>query len=177
MPRSATVERGGPSVFTAVASLATSAAPAFAQYDPVRAPSAAAPPPAGAATAKSRRGNPVLMIRRLSPIVIATGIALATPARAEVVTLECTNISLPGGTPYTADIDFATSVVRELSTTYRIDQVTDRYIYYGSSRHIYGAIGSPFRIDRKTGMQESQNVVTHEFAPIAKCIRLEGNVF
>lgn len=98
------------------------------------------------------------------------GITLAAGARAEAVTLECTWAGPPdtimSSDQPTVDVDLRAGVVRGPHAVHRIDQVTDRYVYYGSY----------WRIDRKTGSIEGLNLQTHAFGLQYKCRRVEGNV-
>lgn len=109
--------------------------------------------------------------------VLALGLS-GGPALAEVVTLRCTYLSpqlaATGGAP-TVDVDFDGGVVRFPTVTYRIDQVTDRYIFYGAGLDAR-INGSAFRLDRKTGVMDSRNVSTNQFMPQLQCQRVTGSV-
>ena len=114
-------------------------------------------------------------------IVLASALTLSFlmgQARAEVVTLRCTYLSpqlaSAGGTP-TVDVDFDGGMVRFPTVNYRIDQVSDRYILYGSGLDARIS-GSTFRLDRKSGVMESKNVGTGQFVAQMQCQRITGSV-
>lgn len=109
--------------------------------------------------------------------ILAAAVAFATPALAEVVTLQCVN--LPGaplaGTQFTVDFDLDAGVVRFTNgITYRVDNVTDRYVYYGSREIQINE--SPYRLDRKTGVMEDLSATRHIWGPQANCRRVQGKV-
>lgn len=116
----------------------------------------------------------------LAMIGLAAVLTPAAPARAQVVTLQCTfvpQMGAPiGGTQYTVDIDLTAGLVRYANgVTYRIDEVTDRYVYFGSDTRAYGN-ASPWRLDRRTGVTEARSRAG-AFSTQSACRRVQGTVF
>ncbi|HWI26489.1 MAG TPA: hypothetical protein VN668_05925 [Stellaceae bacterium] len=119
---------------------------------------------------------------RVSALAILLGtslLVLGIPAWADPVTLRCTwtpNMSSLAGQQVTMDFDLERGVVQpSVSAVHRIDQVSDRYIYYGAGE-IPQNTGSSWRLDRRTGVIEAQNIESHSFVPIMNCQRVQGKV-
>lgn len=109
-------------------------------------------------------------------VVCVTVVMIAVSARAEAVTLGCT-IDQKGnpdnGTKFTVEIDLAAGVVRIGKATYRTDQVTDRYVYYGRGS-VPQIPYSGYRFDRKTDVVESSNIDGVNWFPDANCKSSQG---
>jgi hypothetical protein len=86
--------------------------------------------------------------------------AIATPSLAQGITLQCSfsDSSLPRA-PWTVDFDLSSATVHYpgSNVTYRIDQVSDRYVLFGAGVDVRFPRASPFRLDRRTGMIEALN--------------------
>ena len=112
--------------------------------------------------------------------VAAFAALLAAPAWADdPVTLQCTytpNMSSLAGQEITMDFDLANGLIRvSTGDSHRIDQITDRYVFYGAGE-IPQNSGSSWRLDRRTGVIEAQNIASHQFVPILDCRRVQGKV-
>lgn len=95
-------------------------------------------------------------------LAAALTLALAAPALAEVVTLQCApagTAALVGTGPYAMDVDMTARAIVSFGTTTKIDQVTDRYIYYAASQAPDGRRST--ELDRKTGFIQSRRVGTN----------------
>ncbi len=113
---------------------------------------------------------------RIIAMVCAIIITIAVSARAEAATLGCT-IDQKGnpdnGAKFTVEIDIAAGVVWRGNATYRIDHVTDRYVYYGrGSVPQIPYLG--YRFIRKTDVVESRNIDGVNWFSDANCKPSQG---
>lgn len=95
--------------------------------------------------------------------------AIASPARAEVVTLRCAFIEPGGPNPFTLDVDLDRRVVTSSLQTPHVSRadITDRYVYY---------INRVQRLDRVTGILGGLKA-NGEYGEFAHCERVPGVVF
>lgn len=112
------------------------------------------------------------------PIVLLLLYAI-TPALADVITLQCIytrDDPVLAGRQFTVDFDVSSGVVRIGNSIEKINQVTDRYIYYGRGP-LPGMVGSPWRLDRRTGVIEGNRVYssafTNTWGPQSNCQRVQ----